>query len=240
MKAKKKAQKKLKRLEKELKSQKESQRMFIRSVSHSLKNSLGLVNNFASIALRDRDEMEPAELTDALETISRNGQMALYIIDELRLWGSHGNGDPFELESCQLAGIIDRVIQHSDDLVHFSRAEIEQTVVDLIIPGHRKALEEVILNVLTLLLRRGERPNHVTIQAFQHDTELEIAFQGKFERPLDLTTLFVQPADRPVQTDGYGLGMPVAQALMKRMNGEIICERPDEKTLSCRLLFSQS
>ena len=207
------AKEKIQQLEEALQSERQKQATFARAISHSLKNSLGLVNSFAAIALRDGATLSAEEMTDTLETIARNGRMALYIVEELRLWGQTCQDKMNEPEDCQLAEVLDKVIKHCADLVHYGQAQIDQTVTDLIVSCDKRALEEILLNLVAYLLRYGRRPNKITISSEQNEAGVVLSVCGLYVQGVTPDLLFQPHVNQPVQSDGYGLGLPFAQKL---------------------------
>ena len=226
-------------LERELEAERDAGISFARSVSHSLKNSLGLVRSFATIALRGSDSMDRSELKDSLEVVIRNSHVSLRIIEELRLLRSVQLGWSLDMEVCAIAVLWENLIKYCDDVIHFARATVGRPRVDLVVKGNKVAVDEVCLSVLTFLLKQGVRPNEIVVDDGEEESCIFYTITGKFTRNIDIEQIMAKRNKGVTRTEGHGLGLPFAHELMVMMGGGLTVDRPEQGLLRFTLRFQK-
>lgn len=211
--------------------QNEAQRDFLARVNHELRSPLNTIIGFARMLKRGSARLTTRE---GAEGIEQNGLRLLTMIDEL-LEESRLRSGRLELQPAPLSleGWLDGLRQSwsvsTESRGNRFRLHVEGELPDcILIDGHRlrQVLDNLLSNAnrhthagevcLTLLARQVTHRQRVKLEFLVRDTGEGI--------PPELLPLIFEPFIRGEQQrgqGGFGLGLPIARELLRRMDSDI-------------------
>ncbi len=205
-------------------------RDFIANASHELRTPLtsiqGYVENLAS------GPMTPEDVASHLVVIQRNAGRMRDLIDDLmdlsRIESGGGAPDPSRVDVVKLAQTL--VADAKPRLAH---AKIEARVHSRSAPvawADRKALEQVLENLLTNSIRYSDEGSTITIDIEEHPDTVEVSVEdtgiGIPEDALDriFERFYRVDASRARAIGSTGLGLSIVRHLIQAMGGTIRVE----------------
>ncbi len=205
-------------------------RDFIANASHELRTPLtsiqGYVENLAA------GPMTPAEVGAHLVVIQRNAHRMRDLIDDLmdlsRIESGGGAPDPSRIDVVKLAQTL--VADAKPRLAH---AKIEAQVRSRSAPAawaDRKALEQVLENLLTNSIRYSDEGSTITIDVEERADAIEVTIEdtgiGIPEDALDriFERFYRVDASRARAIGSTGLGLSIVRHLVQAMGGTIRVE----------------
>jgi signal transduction histidine kinase len=203
---------------------------FAHTVSHDLRNPMGIISGFTKILLKYRDTMPPEEIQENLEIIDQTSASLINILDELLV----------------LAGVrkIDAAMQPLDMAEIVAAAQkrlaynIEEHQAEIITPevwpsalGYAPWVEEIWINYLSNAIKHGGRPPHVTLgtsiqPSNSRDDKKIIRFwvrdNGQGISPEEREGLFTPFTQlEQVHLKGYGMGLAIVRRIAEKLGGEV-------------------
>jgi PAS domain S-box-containing protein len=201
---------------------------FAHTVAHDLKNPLGLVIGYAKLLLLEgEDELSEPELQQALETIVRNAERMVNIIDELLLLADVRRMEQVQLEPLYVGNVVTEALDRVSHLIEESGAQVEQPLVWPMVMGYAPWLVEVWVNYLSNALKYGGSPPRIELGASEEEEEegwvrLWVRDEGPGltpEQQVRLFTPFVQLAQ--ARATGHGLGLSIVRRIVDRLGGQV-------------------
>lgn len=209
--------------------------MFLANTSHELRTPLNAIIGFSSlIAIRAGKGAAPQEVVEYAETITSSGEHLLALINDL-LDMSRIEAGRFELqeETIQVSELVDDLL----DLIRFQAnakslrlvSECNESPIE--IRGDRKALRQILLNLLSNAMKFTRAGGQITVgTAFGPAGELliRVADNG-VGIPADSLQRVFRPFERAkhgaaTDIEGTGLGLSIAQGLAMLHGGAITLE----------------
>ncbi|HEX6363007.1 MAG TPA: ATP-binding protein [Albitalea sp.] len=203
---------------------------FLSRMSHELRTPLNAILGFAQLMLMDdSDAGRPTPVQrQRLDAMLQGGQRLLSLINDMLDLARIEQG---RLDMTLEALDVHAVVQACELLLRPLCAEKQVTVRQDVAPGEcavwadRRALGQVLLNLLANAVKYQRAGGHVTVRAEpdSHAT-LVVEDDGPGMTPAQLASLY-QPFNRlgaeggPV--GGSGLGLVICKTLVERMHGEI-------------------
>ncbi|MBK7950163.1 MAG: HAMP domain-containing protein [Deltaproteobacteria bacterium] len=205
-------------------------RDFIANASHELRTPLTSIQGYAeSLA---SGPMTPAEVEAHVAVIQRNVHRMRDLIDDLmdlsRIESGGGAPDPSRVDVVKLAQTL-----VSDARTRLAHAKIEARVRTPVAPTawvDRKALEQVLENLLTNAIRYSDEGANITIDVEPRGEVLEISVAdtgiGIPEEALDriFERFYRVDASRSRAIGSTGLGLSIVRHLVQAMGGTIRVE----------------
>ncbi|MFO0689745.1 MAG: ATP-binding protein [Myxococcota bacterium] len=205
-------------------------RDFIANASHELRTPLTSIQGYAeSLA---SGPMTPAEVETHVAVIQRNVHRMRDLIEDLmdlsRIESGGGAPDPSRVDVVKLAQTL-----VADARTRLSRAKIEASVRTPAAPEawvDRKALEQVLENLLTNAIRYSDEGASITIDVEPRGELLEISVEdtgvGIPEEALDriFERFYRVDASRSRAIGSTGLGLSIVRHLVHAMGGTIRVE----------------
>lgn len=196
------------------------QREFVADVSHELRTPLTTVRGNLELLRRDPPLAE-AEQDDVLTDMVDESDRLIRLVNDLLILARADAGRNLVHEPIELNPIIDEVCRQAQQLDE--QREITAAVQDITVLGDRDALKQVLLILLDNSLKHTQGP--VTILAKPVGDQVAIAVQdaGSGIPPEILQHVFDRfyRGDADPQIPGFGLGLPIAKALVEEMGGTI-------------------
>ena len=196
------------------------QREFVADVSHELRTPLTTVRGNIELLRRDPPLAE-AEQDDVLTDMVDESDRLIRLVNELLILARADAGRNLVHEPIEVNPIIEEVCRQAQQLDE--QREITAAVQDVTVLGDRDALKQVLLILLDNALKHTRGP--VTILAKPVGDQVAIAVQdaGPGIPPEILQHVFDRfyRGDADPQIPGFGLGLPIAKALVEEMGGTI-------------------
>ncbi|AFY41166.1 ATP-binding protein [Nostoc sp. PCC 7107] len=209
---------------------------FLAIVSHELRSPLHPILGWAKL-LRKRNLNEAA--TDrALETIERNAELQVQLIDDLLDISRILRGKlSLNLENVNLTTTIESALETVQLAAEAKSIQIQLHLDSTIgqVKGDSSRLQQVVWNLLSNAVKFTPDGGQVTVNLKQIDSQVQIQIQdtGKGISPEFLPYVFeyFRQADSSItrRAGGLGLGLAIVRQLVELHGGRVWAESPGEE-----------
>lgn len=200
------------------------QRDFVADVSHELRTPLTTLRGNLGL-LHRVPQSPPEEQLDILADMVDESDRLIRLVNDLLLLARADAGQSLIKEPFQISPVIDESIRQ----VHLLDPQRQINVsmpADLEILGDRDAFKQVILILLDNAIKHSS--GEIDVHAQRNDAKIEILVKdyGEGIAPDILPHVFDRfyRGENQANLPGLGLGLPIAKALVKDMDGEITIE----------------
>lgn len=200
------------------------QRSFVADVSHELRTPLTTLRG--NLGLLNRDPPAPSEeQADILADMVDESDRLIRLVNDLLLLARADSGRDLELKEMDIQPIIKDSIRQMS-LIDSKRQINMDVPANLEIIGDRDAFKQVILILLDNAIKHSD--GDIDVQACLDDTGVEIRVRdyGEGIAPDVLPHVFDRfyRGEESADIPGFGLGLPIANELVKGMYGAIMIE----------------
>jgi signal transduction histidine kinase len=201
----------------------EMQRNFVADVSHELRTPLTTLRG--NLGLLRRNPPIPAdEQTDILSDMVDESDRLIRLVNDLLVLARADAGRNLSEEAVQVFPVLDETCRQARQLA--PKRQITLADTDLSISADRDAFKQVLLIGLDNALKHSS--GDILVSAEQKNSQVEICIRdfGKGIDPEKLGHIF-ERFYRDVESEtspGFGLGLPIAKALVEAMGGRIWME----------------
>ena len=196
------------------------QREFVADVSHELRTPLTTVRGNLDLLRRD-PPLADAEQADVLTDLVDESDRLIRLVNELLILAHADAGRNLVHEPIALPPLVEEACRQAQQIDE--HREIITSVQELAVMGDRDALKQVLLILLDNALKHT--PGPVTISARPAGEQAEIAVQdtGPGIPPDTLQHVFDRfyRGESDPSVPGFGLGLPIAKALVEGQGGTI-------------------
>lgn len=220
-----------------------SQRRFVADASHELKTPLTAIQGMLEL-LESRPDMEPEDREQALNVAKKESQRMGELVSDLLLLSraqSHRSG---EKSLVLLAGLISeelstlRVLYPDQEFVE----QLDERASWLI---NEAAFCRILRNLVENAAKYGgSKPVRVRLEENKERVSLKVEDQGPGLEASKIKGLFERffRADdgRARAAGGFGLGLPIVQALVDEAGGEVLCRSEVGKGTTFEVVFRKS
>jgi signal transduction histidine kinase len=196
------------------------QRDFVADVSHELRTPLTTVRG--NLALLRRDPPLPAEeQADILTDLVEESDRLIRLVNALLVLARADAGHSLLKEPVPVRALVEEVVRQTGQ--PNPGREIAMQVQDFVLLGDRDATKQVLLILLDNALKHSRGPIEITASAAGDQVRLYVRDSGPGMDPETLEHVFdrfyrgVASPDVP----GFGLGLPIAKALVEGQGGAI-------------------
>jgi heavy metal sensor kinase len=224
----------LKRLESAVKTLSQ----FVADASHEFRTPLAVIRTTAELALRRA--RSPEAYRDSLQEIAVEAErMTMLVEDLLILARSDAGVADMPLSPLDLSEVLEDVLAEVRNLAEFRRIHIKPILGKALISGNRPALHRAFLVLLDNALKYSAEGGEVMVTL--SDSSIEIKDFGMGISPEDLPHIFKRfyQADRARSQGGYGLGLSLAESIVKAHSGSIEVSSTPGEGSSFRVIFNQ-
>ena len=206
------------------------QRGFVADVSHELRTPLTTIRG--NLELLQRDPPMPAdEQADVLKDVVDESDRLMRLVNNLLILARADAGQSLRREAIPLRAVIEEACKQARQLDR--RRKIIEKTEDLSILGDRDALKQVLLILLDNAIKYTTE--EITVSAGAQPPKLMICVcdQGPGIPPEKLAHMFDRfyRGEGSSRIQGFGLGLPIAKALIEGQGGQIDIESgPSEGT----------
>jgi signal transduction histidine kinase len=206
-----------------------SKNEYLALIGHELRTPLTSISAYTEL-LREADEkILVSDGPRLIEVIERNANQLRYIINELmELSALEAGHADVQLAPMDLAEVVRDSLAKARAAVHGADLAIEDELPDeLVLPGDRKRLRQVVDNVLGNAVKYSPDGGRigVTLRTTGRAAELAVSDTGlgvsTDEREKMFTGLYRTSRARDKAIPGTGLGMTLSRAVVSRHHGSI-------------------
>lgn len=200
---------------------------FAHNVAHELKNPLSLVAGYAGVVERELATLPTDDVLKYIRVIGRNAWRMDQIISNMLLFAQVRQED-VEIVLLDMTSIVAEALEHLEELIDVSRAEITLPEAWPGAMGHGPWVEGVWVNYLSNAIKYGGRPPRVELGASMLPDGMALFWTRDngpglaAEERLRLFTPFTRLHQGSLS--GHGLGLAIVKRIVSRLGGEVSVE----------------
>lgn len=207
----------------------EAQSQFVSDASHELRTPLTAIKTSNEVALRK----PKLTLTEAKEIISQNTDdiTKLQSLTEALLSLAQNGRHPAPSASISVQSVVSEALSQVVSAAQSKKLKIDDKSPNLAVLADQASLVQVIVNLLDNAIKYSEPNKTISIDGGQQDHHgyISITDQGVGVSDADLPHIFKRfyRTDRSrskEKQNGYGLGLAIADQLIRQHGGEITAE----------------
>ena len=199
----------------------EQQRNFVADVSHELRTPLTTLRGNLGL-LRRNPPTPPEEQADILADMVDESDRLIRLVNELLLLARADAGRNLKKEPLLVRPVLEETLRLTDHLNDDRKITLDSSS-DITILGDRDAFKQVMLILLDNALKHSEGDVNVVARCDGLDVEICVKDRGQGMSPEKIEHAFdrfYRGEEEPVVI-GFGLGLPIAKALVEGMGGTI-------------------
>jgi two-component system OmpR family sensor kinase len=216
----------------------EMQRNFVADVSHELRTPLTTLRGNLGLLGRTPPS-PPEEQADILADMVDESDRLIRLVNDLLLLARADAGRILTKEPLAIQPVLEETIRqvHQMDVNRQITLDISP---DLSILGDRDAFKQIMLILLDNALKHSEGEINVRANCNSTHVEISVHDHGHGISPDKLEHIFDRfyRGDESSIVSGFGLGLPIAKALVDAMDGTITIESELDKGCIIALQFS--
>jgi two-component system cell cycle sensor histidine kinase PleC len=206
---------------------------FLANMSHELRTPLNAIIGFSDVMRNEMLGPLPQRYVEYATDIHRSGQHLLHLIDEvLNMARIDSGGMKLDLETLDVGSLISECVKSFEGKAKDANITFRTELRSIpAIQADKRALREVISNLLSNALKYNSRDGFVTIETrmmgdavsvWIHDTGVGItpANLPRVIKPFER----LESATNANKKGGTGLGLAVSNALIEMHGGKLVIE----------------
>jgi len=200
------------------------QRDFVADVSHELRTPLTTLRGNLGLLRRD-PPTPPEEQADILADMVDESDRLIRLVNDLLLLARADAGRSLAKEPLEIQPVLEETIRQARQLDENRQINLDLPP-DISILGDRDAFKQVVLILLDNALKHSEGDIDVKVRRASVHVEVRVQDYGPGISPDKMEHIFdrfYRGEENPI-APGFGLGLPIAKALVEGMEGEITIE----------------
>lgn len=199
------------------------QRNFVADVSHELRTPLTTVRGNLALLRRD-PPLPPGEQEDVLTDLVDESDRLIRLVNDLLVLGRADAGRDLQKERVEIRELVEDICRQARLLD--PQRQIFENTQDVAATGDRDALKQVLLILLDNGLKHSQGAITVSAEAAGLQVVISIRDSGPGMAPDTLAHVFDRffRGEAAQGEKGFGLGLPIAKALVEAQEGKIILE----------------
>jgi signal transduction histidine kinase len=218
----------------------QTRRQFFADISHELRTPLTVIRGETQFALRGVDKA-PEAYKDALQRILQQAEQLSRLVDDLLFIARSDAGTTrLERRAVALDQLVRQVCLDAQTLAHAKGITIafQSDLTEAVVSGDQGRLRQLFLILLDNAVRYSQPASQIAV--FMHPTPHGVSVQvrdtGMGIPPEDVERIFERfyrgDQAATLHSDGLGLGLPVAKAIVEAHDGEMTVDsRLDQGTI---------
>lgn len=217
----------------------EVQRNFVADVSHELRTPLTTLRGNLGL-LRREPPIPTEEQTDVLTDMVDESDRLIRLVNDLLVLARADAGRNLTKEPVEILPVLEETRRQAQQLDPQRNITLE--AADLSILGDRDALKQVLLIALDNALKHSVGDVAVSAQLNGKQVEIRVRDHGEGISPEKLEHVFDRfyRSEESVTIPGFGLGLPIAKALIEGMSGLIKMESEVGKGSALTMFFQHT
>ncbi len=202
----------------------QQQRNFVADVSHELRTPLTTLRGNLGLLGRT-PPAPPEEQADILNDMVDESDRLIRLVNQLLMLAYADAGRSLEKEAIEVQPLVNDTVRQVHQIDPNRKIEVS-VPEDVAVKGDRDAFKQVMLILLDNALKYSEGDIHVHAEQDGAQVVLHVRDHGKGIPSAYLDKVF-ERFNRPDESSvvqGFGLGLPIAKALVEGMNGTISVE----------------
>jgi heavy metal sensor kinase len=211
---------------------------FVADASHEFRTPLAVIRTTAELALRRA--RSPEAYRDSLQEIAVEAERMTVLVEDLLILARSDAGvADMPLSPLDLSEVLEDVLAEVRNLAEFRRIQVKPILDKAMISGNRPALHRAFLVLLDNALKYSAEGGEVMVTL--SDSSIEIKDFGIGISTEDLPHIFKRfyQADRARSQGGYGLGLSLAETIVKAHGGSIEVSSIPGEGSSFRVILNQ-
>lgn len=198
------------------------QRDFVADVSHELRTPLTTLRGNLGLL---RHAPPPEEQADILNDMVDESDRLIRLVNDLLLLARADAGRALVKEPVDVPAVLEETCRQARQLDPARRIQLD-VPAEFNLLGDKDALKQVLLIALDNALKHSTRDIHVSVGQKNKQVEIRVQDFGEGIPPQKLAHVFDRfyRGDDAATIPGFGLGLPIARALVDAMDGEIVLE----------------
>ncbi|GAC40785.1 sensor histidine kinase [Paenibacillus popilliae] len=214
----------------------EKQKQFFADISHELKTPLAIINANSDALLANEGETIHSQRKWLDYIKSQTDRMGRLVSDLLYLAKTEDTRIELNVTSFDLSNMVSDVILSMEAIAFEKDITLLQEVEPcLILKSDSEKVKQVITILMDNAIKYTDKKGriHITLKKTRHHIAFSIQNSGQGIPPQHLPKLFdrfyrADPA-RTQANGGYGLGLPIAKAIIDRLGGKIVAESKENE-----------
>lgn len=214
----------------------EKQKQFFADVSHELKTPLAIINANSDALLANEGETIRSQRKWLDYIKSQTDRMGRLVNDLLYLAKTEDTNHQLDVTSFDMSEMVTDVILAMEAVAFEKEITLLQEVEpNMIVKSDCEKVKQVITILVDNAIKyTGTQGRiHITLKKTRHQIAFSIKNSGKGIPPQHLSKLFdrfyrADPA-RTQESGGYGLGLPIAKAIIDRLGGKIYADSKENE-----------
>jgi heavy metal sensor kinase len=194
---------------------------FVADASHEFRTPLAVIRTTAELALRRA--RAPEAYRDSLQEIASEAERMTALVEDLLILArSDAGAVDMPLAPLDLREVLDGVLAEIESLAEFRKIHIRLLGVQpAVVSGNRPALHRLFLALLDNAVKHSSDGGEVIVTLSDHSMKIEDFGAGISEADLPHIFKRFYQADRSRSHGGYGLGLSLAESIVKAHGGSI-------------------
>lgn len=214
----------------------DEQKRFVSDASHELKTPLTSIKTEIEVALRDRNlNLENAKelLKSNIDEVNKMQKLTNYLLELNRFQSGNGN---LSFSRINLKVVLKKAIEKIEKLAEAKNIKITKKLQNTSVSGNEESLVELAVILLDNAVKYSPQGKEIIVRTVKTTTAgiMEFKDSGVGIKKEDLPHIFerfyrADTSRSKEKTDGYGLGLSIADGIAKLNNGSIKVESKEGK-----------
>lgn len=219
----------------------QSQRWFVADASHELRTPLTIMRG--NLALLQREAaLPPDERQAILADIVEENERMIRLVHDLLTLARTDSGTPIEVGAVRLSPLLDEIERQATGICQDCTFTVT-CPADAIALAQRDLLKQVLLILLDNAFKFTPAQGVITLAVMQDAGSIRIRVQdtGCGIAEQDLPHIFQRfyRGDHSRSGTGYGLGLPIAKALVEKQGGRLLVESTPGKGSTFTIILTR-
>lgn len=207
------------------------QNQFITDASHELRTPLTAIKCAIEVHLRDKKLTIPKAqklLAENIRDVNRLQKLSDQLLELAQYEKPNGNGS---MSAVSIKDSIQKAVQRIEPLAKAKSISLQTHLTDGIVNGHMQEITDLIVILIDNAIKYSAQKSKITITSEKqtHHISFTVRDHGIGIKKNDIGHIFdrffrADTTRQKTHTSGYGLGLSIAQKIVWRHNGTLLCE----------------